>query len=634
MNHFIPSQFSKRVVASVVVRLLLTFASTSMALGENVEVSAKSHWISTTEIELTVEATIAPGIHIYGLEQSRPILATRIQFDPSDAIESIGSFESVPPPKRHAHEQLGIEVLEHFDRAQWRTRIVVRNGHKLNSINGSLFAQSCEDEKCFPPETYLFQTEISELTSDFEESTALPMAEKLGSVTDAAKQSEAMSILDSLQVTPSANQQATIWSILPIAFIAGFLLNFMPCVLPVVGIKLLSLVKQSELNRRRVLLTNVFYSTGLISVMIVLASLAVFACLGWGQQFSHLGFSVTLIGLVFAFSLSLLGVWELPSIGLSRTKTESNGYASAFGNGVLSTVLATPCSGPFLGAALAWAVAQPAYWTYTIFVAIGFGMASPFLLIGMFPKLVRFLPKPGAWMIVFKQVTGFVMLVSVVYLISTLPTSAVIPTLLLILGVGIALWLTSFVPVYDSLLRRMRVWSVASLIVAVVAVVSFGWLKGVTDQRFERDAIRLLSTRGYGDSLQQVKTLSASLNQQRSIVWENFSKERLEELLQAGKPVFLDFTADWCLTCKSNELLAIETEDVANALMAGNVVAMKADKTVPNPNADQLLRKLGNSSASIPYYAVFPAGQPSKPIVMDGLYSSPDVFVKNIQSAF
>ncbi len=282
MNRFFILLFSKRIVGSVVARMLLTLAGTSVALGQNVEVSTQSHWASTNEIELTVEAKIAMGIHIYGLEQSRPILATRIQIDPSNAIESIGSFESVIPPKRHTHKQLGIEVLEHFDIAQWRTRIVVRVGHRLDEVIGSLFAQACEDEKCSPPESYSFRVKISEPNTETLESIAMPADEMSSSSTDLAKPTDGISILDNLQITPPASQLATIWSVRPLAFIAGFLLNFMPCVLPVVGIKLLSLVKQSELNRRRVLLTNVAYSIGLVSVMVVLATLAVFAGLGWG----------------------------------------------------------------------------------------------------------------------------------------------------------------------------------------------------------------------------------------------------------------------------------------------------------------------------------------------------------------
>ncbi len=634
VNHLPIIPVLKKIVASIVVRLLLTLvASTSVSEAQNVEINAQSQWVSKHEIQLTIEAVIAPGVHIYSLEQVRPILATHIQIDPNESIESVGTFQSVTSPKRHIHEQLGIEVQEHFDRAQWTVRVYVRESQKTTAITGSIFAQACEDEKCFPPETHTFRVEIGEMDDGGVIPTVMNTTEVANSSAEATGNNTVQSFLDSLEVPNSESSKATSWSILPLAFVAGFLLNFMPCVLPVVGIKLLSLVKQSKLDYKRVVFANLFYSAGLISVMIVLASFAVFAGLGWGQQFSNLWFSVTLIGIVFAFSLSLLGVWEIPSIGFSQSKGERNQYVSSFNDGVLCTVLATPCSGPFLGAVLAWAVSQPVYWTYAVFIAIGLGMASPFLLIGFFPALTRYLPKPGAWMIVFKQLTGFVMLASVVYLLSTLPVTAIIPSLLLLVAIGMALWATSLVANHESSARKMQVWFVAGCIVVVGATVSFGWIKGVTEDRFERDAIRFVSARSAGKYVQKTSGSDASTGNAALIDWEDYSTERLESLLQSGKPVFIDFTADWCLTCKSNELLAIETPDFAKAIRAGNVVAMRADKTAPNPDVDSLLRKLGNSSASIPFYAVFPAREPNKPIVMDGLYSSPEPFVTRIQSA-
>jgi suppressor for copper-sensitivity B len=195
------------------------------------------------------------------------------------------------------------------------------------------------------------------------------------------------------------------------------------------------------------------------------------------------------------------------------------------------------------------------------------------------------------------------------------------------------LWITSLFPVYESAKRTFQVWLIAGTLVAVSAVFSFGWIKGLTEARFERDAIRFVSDRSVEKFVQQGGTSRVSKGNEPLIQWESFSNERLEMLLRSGKPVFIDFTADWCLTCKSNELLAIETSDFAKAIKEGNFVAIKADKTTPNPHVDSLLRKLGNSSASIPFYAVFPAMSPSKPIVMDGLYSSPDAFIKNFRSA-
>jgi len=370
---------------------------------------------------------------------------------------------------------------------------------------------------------------------------------------------------------------------------------------------------------------NLSYTAGLLSVMLILATLAVFAGLGWGEQFSSATFTVTLSTIVFAFGLSFLGVWEIPLpgfVGDASGKAKEEGYGGAFSKGILSTLLATPCSGPFLGAALAWAVTQPTYLTYAVFAAVGLGMASPYLVVGLFPSAIRFLPKPGNWMLTFKQIMGFIMLGTVVYLMSFMPIAAVVPTVLLLLGVGLALWHAGKTPMYAPSREQIKAWGTATAIVAVTALASFGWLQGVMQARFERAAERLLAS-----SDAEVALVSANHAGENEIAWQPYSAARLEELLRAGTPVFVDFTADWCLTCKSNEAAAIETMEFAEALKAGNFIALRADKTEPNPEADALLRKLGNAAASIPFYAFFPADKPNEPILLDGVYSSAAPFV-------
>jgi thiol:disulfide interchange protein DsbD len=601
---------------------------------DNFDIKATAKWLSNSEVELMVNATIEPGLHIYGVDQPKPIIATKIQIEASDSILSSSDFETVTPPVRRTHEILGVELLEHFGSAQWKSRLVVRDVAGNFTINGTVFAQACEDEKCFAPESHTFSVELA-APNRF---SIVPSANSPSTMVDASisrftSEGDHTSVLDRLNVAPVGKQTNSLLAVLPFAFLAGLMLNFMPCVLPVVAIKLLSLVKQSNFDRRRILLTNVFYSAGLVFVMLILATLASFAGFGWGEQFSRPAFTIALSSVVFAFGLSLLGVWDIPSISLrlgAKGNGQQSGYASAFGNGLLSTLLATPCSGPFLGAALAWAVAQSPYLTYIVFVTIGLGMASPFLLVGAFPSLIRFLPKPGAWMNVFKQLTGFVMLATVVYLISFVPIASVVPTLLLLLGIGLSLWMTSFLPTYESISKQLGVWSAASLLIAGFALMSFGWVESVMARRFERDALRFLSK---SSNTLSSPGLDVQTNRSESgIAWEDFSQERLESLLQAGKPVFVDFTADWCLTCKANEAVAIETTMVAEALKAGGITALKADKTAPNPAVDSLLRKLGNTSASIPFYAVFPASRPLNPILLDGLYSTPAPFVNALRT--
>ena len=498
------------------------------------------------------------------------------------------------------------------------------------------------------------------------ENVSTPAAESSDAVVPGEK--VAAFSLDDLDVE-SVGATKSAWVVLPFAFIAGFLLNFMPCVLPVVGLKLLSFVQQAQSDRKRILLMNLSYTAGLVSVMLVLASLAVFAGLGWGEQFSSSTFTIALAVAVFAFGLSFLGVWEIPLpgfVGSSGGKATQEGYAGAFSKGILSTLLATPCSGPFLGAALAWALKQPPYVTYVVFVMVGLGMASPYLVIGAFPSLIRFLPKPGNWMNTFKHLMGFVMLATVVYLLSFVSIASVVPTVLLLLGIGMAVWYAGQTPLTAERRAKVQAWGIAAAIVAATTLLSFGWLEGVMQSRFERAAARLnakaakatlannqsgtpaakqvLAPANSADDSQaddaeatsqvvfDAKKFPATTSE-AGIVWREYTPELLEAAIAAGRPVFVDFTADWCLTCKSNEAAAVETEAFSETLQEYQVVALRADKTEPNADADGLLKKLGNKAASIPFYAFFDPTKPADPIVMDGIHTSNASFVDDVKKS-
>ncbi len=367
-------------------------------------------------------------------------------------------------------------------------------------------------------------------------------------------------------------------------------------------------------------------------MMLVLATFAVFAGLGWGEQYSSTTFSVTLAAIVFAFGLSFLGIWEISVPGFVATAggtASGEGYAGAFSKGVLSTLLATPCSGPFLGSALAWAVVQPAYLTYAGFAFVALGMASPYLLVGLCPRLVRFLPRPGNWMVAFKQMMGFVLLATDVYLLSFIPAPSVVPAVLLLLGVGFGCWWVGRDPSPESRGRRLRAWGFALGSVAATAWLSFGWLDDVMAKRFDRAVERKLLAAAGPSGTPAV----FSRHELDAIAWEPFTKHRLEELVNGGKTVFVDFTADWCLTCKANEVAAIERPEVARLIRENGVLALRADKTTSAPGVDETLRRLGNKAASIPFYAIFPGRSSSKPILLDGLLTNPQPIVQAIRQA-
>ena len=378
---------------------------------------------------------------------------------------------------------------------------------------------------------------------------------------------------------------------LPLALAAGLLggliLNLMPCVLPVLGLKLMSFAQQSGRARREIFQLNLWYCGGLYVVFFVLATASVAANLGlagsnlaWGEQFTSAGFNITMAAIVFAFALSFLGVWELPIpgfIGSTAGKVQTQeGPAGSFLKGVLSTVLATPCSGPFLGPVFGFTLTQPTPVTYAVFASIATGMALPYLLVGIFPALVKFVPKPGAWMETLKEVLGFVMLGTVVFLFTFLDKDYFVPTFALLVGIWAACWWVG---------RSQKTTGTAS----------FGrWLQGaIVTATVGAAAFAVL---GPGESV---------------IEWQPFSRARLAELRQRGATVMVDFSADWCLTCKYNLNFAIETPRVKRAISDSQIVPMLADWTDGSPEIKSMLESL--DSKSIPVLAFFPAEQPGVP---------------------
>ncbi len=604
---------------------------------------------------VSVTADIADGYHIYALSQPRPFLATTIAVAGSPALRVTGAFTPSRPPKIVKHPTLEVELREYERQVTWTAPVEFFSAQNSELIlQGTVVAQACQADRCLAPKMYEFKASFATDPvplhgrsaagtaaggSDASTSIAVtpPAPADAGARTEASPpagrgSSGGSFSLDQIEVTVAQSGSRSVWLILPLAFVAGFLLNLMPCVLPVVGLKLLSFVQQSNESRRRVLLLNVAYSAGLMSVMLVLASFAVFAGLGWGEQFSGTTFSVILAAIVFAFGLSFLGIWEVPVpgfVGTAQGSATGEGYGGAFSKGVLSTLLATPCSGPFLGSTLAWAIVQPAYLTYAVFAVVALGMASPYLLVGLFPRLVCFLPRPGNWMVTFKQSMGFVLLATVVYLLGFISPQSVVPTVATLLGVGFGCWWVGRGVWLESRRRRLRAWAIAAASVAATAWMSFGWLEHVMAERFERAVERrlLAATESSG------RALVFPRHDLDGIAWEPFSKHRLEELVNGGKTVFVDFTADWCLTCKANEAVAIERPEVARLIRQNGVVALRADKTNPAPEVDETLRRLGNKAASIPLYAIFPSNSSRKPILLDGLFTSPKPIVQAIREA-
>jgi thiol:disulfide interchange protein len=511
------------------------------------------------KLQLTLNASPDPGWHVYGLDatDSRPLTkATLIVLNLPDAWRPRDPVASAEPEK--VETGLEEQPFQYYyeSEVQWTVPIDAPADAKAGEykITGWIGYQTCTSAGCDLPTAAEFSATIKigdEASGDvrlvFEPSKyarvaqlAEVRAEQLASTApnNASLDLNNLAIDDKSAETPFALVMLT-------AFVAGFILNFMPCVLPVIGLKVMAFVQQSGDSRGRVFMLNLWYCIGLMSVFMVLATLAVFAGLGWGQQFSSAGFNIILASVVFAFALSFLGIWEIPipgfvgsgKVGDLATK---EGASGAFFKGVLTTVLATPCSGPLLSPALTWAVGQPPLVAYLGFGAVGMGMASPYLLIGAFPKLVAFLPKPGAWMDTFKHIMGFVLLGTVVFLMTFMPVQLVVPTVAFMMGLWAALWWIGRVPVTAPGQAKVRAWASACAFVAIIGLVSFNWLDGVMERRFLAEVDRLLAERNSGS-----ETVSVADVDEDELPWQSFSFEALEQLTSEGRTVFVDFTADW-----------------------------------------------------------------------------------------
>jgi thiol:disulfide interchange protein len=377
--------------------------------------------------------------------------------------------------------------------------------------------------------------------------------------------------------------------------LAGFILNFMPCVLPVVSIKVMSFVQHVNKNRRMVFLLGLTFSMGILTSFAVLASLASFFGYMWGGLFQHRVFLIIITGIVFALGLSLFGVYTLnnPSLPGRAVKPKENAFVDAFLKGLFATLLATPCSGPLLGGTLAWTLSQPPPVIFLVFICIGLGMSLPYLLLTLNPGLLRFVPKPGPWIKTFEQVMAFLLMFTVIYLIGVFDEASRLPAIAFLGFIAVGFWQYGrFGSIVQSRMRRLA--SLMLLIVIVVAgyFVSFDYLYA-----------------GHG-----VYKIPAS----------NVSIERMLENRDKGTISMIEFTAEWCPNCRMVEKTSLYTRAVSSAVKADGVDFMKADITDVNPTAERLL--LLFNSRSIPLLVVLPPGRSFvKPIVLRDIYTEGDV---------
>ncbi|HET8636805.1 MAG TPA: protein-disulfide reductase DsbD domain-containing protein [Acidobacteriaceae bacterium] len=383
-----------------------------------------------------------------------------------------------------------------------------------------------------------------------------------------------------------------LWRIALLAFAGGIILNLMPCVFPVLFLKGLALVQSSTEERRKLRLHGLVYTTGIlicfwIIVGVLLALRGAGQDLGWGFQFQSPAFLVVLSLLLFFLGLSLAGQFE---IGLSITRAGSGlaakqGYAGSFFTGVLAVVVATPCTAPFMGAAIGYALAASATVSVIVFTAVALGLAFPYLLLAFNPAWTRLLPRPGAWMEVLKQVVSIPLFGTVIWLVwvfdQTASPGALVFLLSAFLLLAIAGWILGRWPAKAPA-------TVAAILVAACAVAAPLW------------SLRALP--------------AAAATQVQSAAWQPFSPQLVSNYRAQGKPVFVDFTAKWCLSCQVNERVVLDRDDVQQRLKSSGVELVRADWTRPDDTIANALAALGRSG--VPTYVLYSADPGAPPKVL------------------
>ncbi|MBS1953587.1 MAG: thioredoxin family protein [Cyanobacteria bacterium SZAS-4] len=424
-------------------------------------------------------------------------------------------------------------------------------------------------------------------------------------VVTTSRSTSGVSVLNQkFNVEGSAEKPQSLLAYLALAFVGGMILNVMPCVLPVIAIKVLSFFEQARDEPARVRLMGLTFTAGIISSFMVLAGVVIALqatgrSVGWGFQFQYPGFLIAMSALVLLFAMSLFGLFYVSVPGGSKVDELANkeGYSGTFFKGVLATILSTPCTAPFLGTALGFAFAQP-WWTVAlIFFTIGLGMSLPYLLLTAKPEWMKFMPKPGVWMEKFKESLGFVLLATVAWLLgvlgSELGIEGIIGTTYFLIALAFAAWIVGrFTDLTTEQGRKITIYAISIAIVATAFYFFVYPLPGI--------------------SLKAQPLEKANVD--APIKWQPFSVEALDKELSAHKTVLLDFTADWCLTCKFNEKTVLNSAPVVEKIKALNVVPMQADWTVQDPKITELLNKFNRSG--VPLYVIFPADKPNNPIVL------------------
>lgn len=580
-------------------------------------------------VNVLVEIQIAPGWHLQSYQPLEKFLkATQLEIKTDGPFA--GGKVAYPDHKLvdagSISEQPYLAVYEGTIYILAQATVNPDASAGPSTINAALKTQACDDKSCLPPSTTNLNAPIEigtagPISPDYAALTATPAVQALiqklaaepakTATAPAATQAAAapaaaesspptdvseLAVLASRDYRPADSGQALpIWQLILFALAGGAILNIMPCVLPVIPLKAVQLIQQAHGDRKQAIVHGLVFSAGVITLFAVLAVVLTTAFDGavvYGKQFQNAGFIITMAMIVLALALSMLGVWTInPPQAVYQVEGPKSGYAGSFFMGLLATLLATPCSAPLLGSVLAWALVQPKMITVMMFILVGIGMSLPYILLMAFPSAIDRLPRAGRWADLLKQGLGIVMMGVALWLLLQLPPAVLPWALFGALVLGFVCWGWGQLP--NPLGERSTLWTTR----IIVVVVGFAAAAG----------------------LYQLSRPTTPGGAESGHHWQPLTLATLDAALKDGRPVVVDWTADWCWNCKVLDKTVLTADEVTKHFADKKAVLLKADMSHDNPLAEQMLVKL--KGGAIPMLAVFSPKEPHRPVVLRDGYT-------------
>ena len=469
--------------------------------------------------------------------------------------------------------------------------------------------QACDNSICLAP------AQVTVELGDLSNAISGSKSSALGGATELKKNDE--------EALAAGENSASTLMLLFFALIGGIILNLMPCVLPVLSLKLFSLISEAGERKSRLLALGMSTTAGILASFWILAAIISIIKVGggnagWGMQFQSAGFIAFMVVILSAFAMSFFGVFEVWLPGNATTKMDEagrkQGLAGAFFTGALLVLLSTPCSAPLLGTAMGFAFTASIPVLFLFFTAAGIGLAMPYLLVSVFPKVLNVFPKPGIWMVYLQKVMGVLLLGTVVWLLWIVEEQAGMSGVGLFAIVAVASIVASFAlgkfaPPGVAFYREATGFVAGAILIAGI------WFFAIAPKY---------------ESIVSEKFNAKIHEQMAEDGWYNYSPELMAQFAKAGKTVFVDVSADWCLTCKANEAAVLHSDEFRQAMDSLNVALVKADWTRETPEVNSLLRELGKSG--VPAYGIYPKGDAKRLITLPELLTT-DGIVEKITAA-